>query len=84
MQAHFQMSVELYYNPWCTACGGGNEVKAGYSAARWIDATRHLETAASLRITCLPALVVDGKLVAQGPRALERLRAWAIKGVDAR
>lgn len=78
------MSAELYYNPWCTACGGGDGAKAGHSAVRWIDTTQHLEIAASLRITRLPALVVDGKLVAQGPRALERLRAWAIKEVNAR
>ncbi len=77
------MSVELYYNPWCTACGGGDGAKAGKSAVRWIDATQRLESAASLRITRLPALVVDGKLVAQGPRALERLRAWMTKEVDA-
>ncbi|MEY2115022.1 MULTISPECIES: thioredoxin family protein [Rhodanobacter] len=42
----------------------------------WIDATVHLEAAAKLRIVRLPALVIDGRLVVQGPRAFAQLRAW--------
>lgn len=76
------VSVDLYYNPWCTACGSADALHGG-EKIRWIDVTRHLEAAARLRITRLPALVVDGKLIVQGPRALERLRAWTIKEVDA-
>lgn len=78
------MAVELYYNPWCSACGGKEAVPGEFATVRWVDATRHLETAASLCITRLPALVVDGKLVAQGPRALERLRAWTVTGGNVR
>lgn len=75
-QLSVTVPAELYYNPFCTACGS-NEVTGNPSGAvRWIDATTHLEAAARLRITQLPALVVNGNLVAQGPRALERLRAW--------
>lgn len=77
------MSVELYYNPWCAGCGGKGTAQGFAAAVHWIDATTHLEAAASLHITRLPALVVDGKLVAQGPRALERMRAWAIREIDA-
>lgn len=66
------MSIEIYFNPYCTACG--DETLQRGSKVRWIDATTHLEAAARLRITRLPALVTDGRLVAQGPRALERLR----------
>ncbi|TAN02453.1 MAG: hypothetical protein EPN36_16845 [Rhodanobacteraceae bacterium] len=77
------VSVELYYNPWCTACGN-TDAAHGDEKIRWIDATRHLEAAAGLRITRLPALVMNGKLVAQGPRALECLRAWATDKGDLR
>lgn len=75
--------VELYYNPWCNACGGKGAARGDSAAVRWIDATTHLEAAASLRITRLPALVVDGKLLAQGPRALTRLHAWTAAGGEA-
>ncbi|MGH8112180.1 MAG: hypothetical protein ACREPL_09650 [Rhodanobacteraceae bacterium] len=78
------MSLELYFNPWCTACGGADNAQDGHPAVRWIDATEHLEAAARLRITRLPALVMDGKLLAQGPRALERLRAWTAHEGDSR
>ncbi|MBN8735952.1 MAG: glutaredoxin [Xanthomonadales bacterium] len=70
------MSTELYYNPFCTACGGADKAEnvRAMPPVRWIDATMHLEAAARLGITRLPALVVDGKLAAQGPRALARMR----------
>jgi hypothetical protein len=78
------VSVELYYNPWCTACGSADGAKGGGAGVRWIDATTHLEAAASLRITRLPALVINGRLTAQGPRALERLRTWETDKGDSR
>lgn len=67
------MSAELYFNPFCTACGGGEATTHPSGPVRWIDATQHLEAAAGLGITRLPALVVNGKLVAQGPRALMQM-----------
>ncbi|MBU6416643.1 MAG: hypothetical protein KJS83_05685 [Xanthomonadaceae bacterium] len=74
------MSAELYYNPFCTACGGGDEALHPSGRVRWIDATTHLEAATRLHITRLPALVVDGKLVAQGPRALMQMHKRFVTG----
>lgn len=75
------MSAELYYNPFCTACGGGAAKAHRAESVHWIDATQHLEAAARLGITRLPALVVGGKLIAQGPRALTQMRdRWPAKG----
>lgn len=74
------MSAELYYNPFCTGCGRGKTAAHPAGSVRWIDATRHLEAAARLGITRLPALVVDGKLAAQGPRALQYLRTSGAPG----
>lgn len=73
------MSVEFYYSPYCVACGT-SPTKDGTREVQWIDATTHLEAAVRLRITRLPALVADGKLIAQGPHALERLRALMERG----
>lgn len=71
------MPAELYYNPYRTACGGVEEATDQRSeSVHWIDATVHLEAAARLRIVRLPALVIDGRLVVQGPRAFAQLRAW--------
>ncbi|MDE2085820.1 MAG: glutaredoxin [Xanthomonadaceae bacterium] len=71
------MSIEFYYSPWCRACGGDARRAASNDAMVWIDITRHIEQAVRLGITRPPALVIDGRLVAQGPRAVERLRAFA-------
>ena len=76
------VSAELYYNPWCTVCRCGETAGCRSGSVRWIDATTHLEAAARLRITRLPALVVGGRLVAQGPRALQHLNAWIANGVS--
>lgn len=77
------MRIELYFSPWCTACGGRGLRDGERGNARWIDVTKHLEAAARLRITRLPALVVDGRMVAQGPQALARLRTLAEAGSKA-
>lgn len=68
------MAAELYYNPFCTACSGGKDTAYPAGSVCWIDATQHLEAAVRLGITRLPALVVNGKLVAQGPRAWTQMR----------
>lgn len=66
--------IELYYSPYCAGCGSAPEQAGEDAQVRWIDATTHLEAAARLRITRLPALVADGRVIAQGPHALEHLR----------
>lgn len=71
------MRIELYFSPWCTACGNRSLRDSESGNTCWIDVTKHLEAAARLRITRLPAWVVDGRLVAQGPQALARLRTLA-------
>ncbi|MBU6416846.1 MAG: glutaredoxin [Xanthomonadaceae bacterium] len=77
------MRIELYFSPWCTACGSRSLRDGESGNNRWIDVTKHLEAAARLRITRLPALVIDGRVVAQGPQALARLRTLAEAGSGA-
>ncbi|CAN5147155.1 hypothetical protein BH24PSE2_BH24PSE2_06770 [soil metagenome] len=67
------MRIEVYYSPFCEACSGLRG-PAPDGAVIWKDVTRHIEEAVRLGIFKPPALVVDGRLVDQGTRALARLR----------
>lgn len=70
------MAIAFYYSPWCRACGSDLQGSpADRAGVDWIDITAHIEQAVRLGITRPPALVIDGRLTAQGPRAIERLRA---------
>lgn len=69
------MLTEIYYSPYCRSCGITRLRRTDNAAEQWIDVTVHLEAAARLRITQLPALVIDGRLIAQGPAAVRRLRS---------
>lgn len=76
------MRIEVYYSPFCRACGGPLAEARGApgvaTSVVWKDVTRHLEAAVVLGVARPPAVVVDGRLVAQGPEALtylDRLRS---------
>lgn len=68
------MLTEIYYSPYCRGCGISRLRRTDHAAEQWIDVTVHLEAAARLRITQLPAVVIDGRLIAQGPAAVRRLK----------
>ena len=69
------VNIEMYYSPYCQACSSCGPVDP-QAPVRWINAITHLEDAVRLRITRLPALVIDGRRVAQGARALAKLQEW--------
>lgn len=75
------MLIEVYYSPFCRACGAPPvEAQPGPGTVTvvWKDVTRHLEAAVTLGVARPPAVVVDDRLVAQGPEALtylDRLRS---------
>lgn len=60
------MVIELFHSPYCPACRALDQVGGGDPAIVRRDLVRHLEEAVSLGITRPPALVVDGRLIAQG------------------
>lgn len=72
-----QLRIEVYYSPFCRACGGPpSEARSGPDAATtvvWKDLTQHLEAAVALGVARPPAVVMNGRLVAQGPEALTYL-----------
>ncbi|MGH8222837.1 MAG: thioredoxin family protein [Woeseiaceae bacterium] len=68
------MTRELYYSPYCTACADPRRLDAeSRDAVVWKDITEHLAEAVSLGIVQPPALVIDGRVVAQGRAALQQL-----------
>lgn len=60
------MNVEIYHSPHCTACESLIEKWVGHARIRRVNVCTHLEAAAALGISRPPALVIDGRLVAQG------------------
>lgn len=69
------MKIDLYHSPHCKACESLVERWAVFAEIRRMDVCMHLEAAAALGISRPPALVVDGQLVAQGPKVIDALRA---------
>lgn len=74
------MVVELYHSPYCPACRAlEREFGKDFPVLRR-DLARHLEQAARLGIRRPPALVVDGRVVAQGAAVVAAVRKLLREG----
>jgi hypothetical protein len=60
------MVIELFHSPHCPVCRALDPVGGGDLVIVRRDLVRHLEEAVRLGITQPPALVVDGRVIAQG------------------
>lgn len=68
------MSIELYYSPYCDVCAdSGLRAAAEQHGVTVKDVTAYFAEAVELRIAQPPALVVDGKVIAQGAAAVRAL-----------
>lgn len=68
------MSIELYYSPHCDVCADSRLLAAAEQHGVTVkDVTAFFTEAVGLRIAQPPALVVDGKVVAQGAAAVREL-----------
>lgn len=76
------MVVELYHSPHCPACRSLERMFRKDFPIRRRDLARHLELAARLGITRPPALVVDGRVVAQGAAVVPAVRRLAAHGIS--
>lgn len=75
------MPIEFYYSPYCTACASPR-VRASAKDIGVVarEITEHLAEAVSLGIVQPPALVVDGRVVAQGAAAIRELEKLTNRG----
>lgn len=66
------MAIELYYSPYCDACANPHVRAAAESHGVTVkDVAEHLAEAVSHGIVQPPALVIDGRVVAQGSAAIQ-------------
>lgn len=68
------MTIELYYSPFCAVCTDPRQY-AGMRRDEFVmkNVTEHIGEAVRLGIVRPPALVIDGRLVAQGAAAIRGL-----------
>lgn len=75
------MAIELYYAPYCDACVDPRlRSDAESHGVTMKDVTEHLAEAVRHGIVQPPALVVDGRLVAQGSMAVQKLTELVSEG----
>lgn len=75
------MAIELYYSPYCDACADSRLLAAAEQHGVIVkNVTEHLSEAAGLRIVQPPALVIDGRVVAQGAATLRQLTKLVTTG----
>lgn len=68
------MSIELYYSPYCDVCADSRlRAAAEQHGVTVKDITACFAEAVGLRIVQPPALVLDGKVIAQGAAAVQEL-----------
>lgn len=67
------MRIEVFYSPFCACSDELRRRKTFPSDPVFRDITRNLDEAVRLGIRQSPALVVDGRLHAQGPETLHAL-----------
>lgn len=71
------MRIEVYFSPHCTACSKALQTlrtDVRFSQVEWRDILAHLNDAVAYGILTPPGLVVDGKLLAQGPGVPSRVQ----------